>query len=117
TTTGWPSPRGANERRGNAPRKAPSSWMARPSRNISVLDGGRSVCAAADILSPVQAGPLRRGSRQWISVGNANLVDSFRNATKQTIPKSYGTAPGYSSEPGRAHSNKRPGRDELVTRA
>ena len=38
--------------------KAPSSWMARPSRNISVLDGGRSVCAATDIVSPVQGRPL-----------------------------------------------------------
>ena len=59
---------GARLSSGKAPRNAPNSEMARPSRNISVLDGGRSVCAATDIVSPVRAGPLRLGSRpmvQW----------------------------------------------------
>src|SRR5207247_10640475 len=63
TSTGWPSPRGARLSSGSAPTKAPNSESARPSRNIRVLDGGRSEFAATDIVSPVQAGPLRFGSQ------------------------------------------------------
>jgi hypothetical protein len=56
--------------------------MARPSRNIRALDGGRSLSTATDILSPVQAGPLGCGSRpmdQWKDPNNP--AESFRNAT------------------------------------
>jgi len=48
---------GARLSSGNAPRNAPSSWMARPSRNIRVPEGGRSVWAVADMEFPLMAGP------------------------------------------------------------
>jgi hypothetical protein len=46
--------------------------MARPSRNISVLDGGESVCAATDIISPLGLGPLRLGSRPLFQLSRRN---------------------------------------------
>jgi hypothetical protein len=56
--------------------------MARPSSNIRVLDGGRSVWAVADIVAPFRIGPLSFGSRPMDQQEDANRVESFRNATK-----------------------------------
>jgi hypothetical protein len=56
--------------------------MARPSSNIRVLDGGRSVWAVADIVAPFRIGPLSFGDRPMDQQEDANRVESFRNATK-----------------------------------
>jgi hypothetical protein len=50
--------------------------------NISVLDGGRSVWAAADINFSFLVGPLICGSRLIDLMNTQSLVESFRNATK-----------------------------------
>src|SRR5258705_3329917 len=84
TSTGWPSPLGAMHSSGNAQRKAPSSWKARPSSNIRALDGGRSVWAVADIVAPFRIGPLSFGNRPMDQQEDANRVESFRNATKSS---------------------------------
>jgi hypothetical protein len=41
--------------------------MARPSRNIRVLDGGESVCAATDIMSPLGSAPYVAAAGHWFS--------------------------------------------------
>jgi hypothetical protein len=46
---------------------------------MRVLDGGRSACAAADIVSPVRARPFRSAAIGLIV--DANAAESFRNAT------------------------------------
>jgi hypothetical protein len=55
--------------------------MARVSININVLDGGRSVWAAADIGFPF-CRPLDLRQPIYRSDKYASLVESFRNATK-----------------------------------
>jgi hypothetical protein len=52
--------------------------MARPSRNIRVLDGGRIACAVADIEFPLMATP--RTGASTIHLKQVNLVRSYRNA-------------------------------------
>jgi len=64
TSTGWPSPLGARLSSGNAPRKAPSSWIGAPLQQHQ--GSGRraqAVWAVADIVAPFRIGPLSFGNR------------------------------------------------------
>jgi hypothetical protein len=57
--------------------------MARPSISNRVLEGGRSVWAAADIVFPSLFGPLLGGSRMIDQLNTQALVN--RSATQQFI--------------------------------
>jgi len=79
-STGFPSPFGAGLGAQGA-EESGQLEIARPSRNIRVLDGRTKASASAtDIVSPSSGRLLRLGSRPG-SMEDAHLVESFRNAT------------------------------------